>query len=272
LLPPRDHEREQALDTFLRDSGWIQPPIRGSIGPLGRAVTQELGTALVVEDDPAVSGLVRRYLSRAGFVVHTTGNAADGLRQALDSTPDVVILDLTLPDGDGSELCRKIRELPTNGDVPVLVLSGTSDISTKLLLFALGADDYVVKPCDPMELVARVHALLRRRGEQRQTRRVGPLRVTLATGDAWLSERPLELTTGERSVLVQLARAFPGVTPRETLDNVPWRAGEAGSNVTEVLVGRLRRKIGAAGGGVEIRAVRRAGYVLRPVSVVASTA
>jgi two-component system OmpR family response regulator len=99
-------------------------------------------------------------------------------------------------------------------------------------------------------------------------RRVGPLRVLLATGDAWLGERPLELTTGERSVLVQLARAYPGVTPRAILDTVPWRVGEAGSNVTEVLVARLRRKIVAAGGGVGIHAIRRSGYVLRQTTVI----
>jgi two-component system response regulator PhoP len=95
-------------------------------------------------------------------------------------------------------------------------------------------------------------------------RRVGPLRVALATGDAWVQETPLDLTTGERSILIQLARAFPGVTAREALDRVPWRAADVGSNVTEVLVGRLRRKIDDAGGGVEIRAIRRSGYVLRP--------
>jgi DNA-binding response OmpR family regulator len=189
-----------------------------------------------------------------------------------ETSPDVVLLDLGLPDGDGADVCRAIRNMPVIGDVPILVLSGSSAMSTKLLLFALGADDYVLKPCEPMELVARVHALLRRRGEQRVMRRVGPLRVALATGDAWLAERPLELTTGERSVLVQLARAFPGVTSRATLDNVPWRSGEAGSNVTEVLVGRLRRKISAAGGGVEIRAVRRSGYVLRPESAIGAKA
>lgn len=174
-----------------------------------------------------------------------------------------MLLDLNLPDGDGADVCQRIRELPSSGDVPILVLSGTSAMSTKLLMFALGVDDYVVKPCEPVELLARVRVLLRRRGERRLMRRVGPLRVALATGDAWLQETPLDLTTGERSILVQLARAFPGVTARGALDRVPWRAGEVGSNVTEVLVGRLRRKIGAAGGGVEIHSVRRAGYVLR---------
>ena len=209
---------------------------------------------------------------RAGFVVHTAATATDALRRVAETAPDVVILDLALRDGAGTDVCRRIRELPAIGDVPILVQSETADISTKLLLFALGADDFMVKPCDPMELLARVHALLRRRGEQRVMRRVGPLRVALATGDAWLEETPLELTTGERTVLVQLVRAYPGVTSREALDRVPWRSGEPGSNVTEVLVGRLRRKIGAAGGGIEIRAVRRAGYVLRTSAVAAVTA
>ena len=210
---------------------------------------------------------VERALTAAGIVVHSALTAAVALRRASETSPDVVILDMTLPDGDGADVCRRIRELPAIGDVPILVLSGTSDISVKLLMFALGVDDYVVKPCEPSELVARVRALMRRRDGRRTTRRVGPLRVALATGDAWLHDSPLALTTGERSVLIQLARTFPGVTPRATLDNVPWRAGEPGSNVTEVLVGRLRRKMVDAGGGVEIRAVRGAGYVLWPTTL-----
>ena len=218
---------------------------------------------LVIDDDPGLVAAIHA-LKAAGIVVHTAKTAAAALRSASETSPDVVILDLTLADGDGAEICRKIRDLPTTGDVPIIVLSGTSAIATKLLMFAMGVDDYVVKPCEPMELVARVRALLRRRGDRRLVRRVGPLRVALATGDAWVEDTPLELTTGERSILIQLARAFPGVTARGTLDNVPWRAGQPSSNVTEVLVGRLRHKIDEAGGGVEIRSVRRAGYVLRP--------
>lgn len=220
--------------------------------------------ALVVEDDPAVSTMLRRHLVRAGFVVHDAATVADAMRRASEAAPSIVILDLGLADGEGAEVCRRIREMPSIGDIPILVLTARDDVNTKVMLFALGADDYVVKPCEPVELVARMQALLRRRSDPRVVRRIGPLRVALATGDAWIEEQQLELTTGERSVLVQLARSYPSLTPRGALDSAPWRKNDATSNVTEVLVGRLRQKIAAAGGGVEIRAVRRAGYVLRP--------
>ncbi|MDQ2952598.1 MAG: response regulator transcription factor [Chloroflexota bacterium] len=234
-------------------------------------MTQDLRSALVVDDDAARAAVLRQQLGRAGFVVQARATPADALHRIAQTTPSVVILALTFPDTEGADLCLKIRELHAQGDVPILCLSGTADLSTKLKLFALGVDDYVVSPCDPMELVARLHALLRRRGDQRAMRRVGPLRVALGTGDAWLSETRLELTAGERSVLTHLARAFPGISPRSTLDRTPWRTGDSVSNVTEVLVGRLRRKIDRAGGGVEILAIRRSGYVLRPRGVVSVT-
>lgn len=221
---------------------------------------------LVVEDDRSVATMLARHLGRAGFVVHEAATVREAVRKASATAPGIVILDLGLADGDGADVCRRIRDMPAIGDVPVLVLTARDELATKLMLFALGADDYVVKPVEPVELIARVQALLRRRGDQRVVRRVGPLRVAIATGDAWIDDRELDLTTGERSVLVQLARAYPSLTPRAALDHAPWRqGGEVTSNVTEVLVGRLRQKIAQAGGGVEIRAVRRAGYVLRPI-------
>jgi DNA-binding response OmpR family regulator len=227
--------------------------------------THQHGTALLVEDEPGVAAMLRRHLVRAGFVVQEATSVAEAIRSASQTSPDIVILDLALSDGDGAEVCRRIRDMPTIGDAPILVLTARDEVKTKVMLFALGADDYVVKPCEPVELIARVRALLRRRPDQRVTRRIGRMRVALATGDAWLDETQLDLTQGERSVLVQLARSYPALTPRAALDRVPWREGEAASNVTEVLVGRLRQKIAGAGGGVEIRVVRRAGYVLRPI-------
>jgi len=233
---------------------------------VGRAERSQV--ALIVEDDAGVTAMLRRNLTRAGFVVYDAATEDDALRRVMETSPDIVLLDLGLGTGEGSAVCTRIRELPANGDVPILVLTARDDVNAKVLLFALGADDYVVKPCEPVELVARMQALLRRGGgEQRVTRRIGPLRVALATGDAWVGQQQLELTTGERSVLVQLARAYPALTPRAALDRLPWRDREASSNVTEVLVARLRHKISAAGGGVEIHAVRRAGYVLRANSV-----
>jgi len=226
-------------------------------------------TALLVEDDQQVSAALRSHLMRAGFVVHEAASERDAVRCIEEIAPDVVILDLALENGTGAAACRRIRELASVGDVPLLVLAPHDDVSTRVALFDLGADDIVAKTCDPSELVARVRAILRRGAERRTVRRIGPLRITLATGDAWLAERQLELTNGERTVLVELARAYPGLTARTALDRRPDQERDVTSNVTEVLVARLRRKIAAAGGGIEINAVRRAGYVLRPLTTTA---
>jgi DNA-binding response OmpR family regulator len=230
---------------------------------------QAPGTALLVEDEPQVAATLRRQLARAGFVVYEAHGERDAVRRTEEIAPDVVILDLALNEGSGTDACRRIRELASVGDVPMLVLSTSEDVTTKVALFELGADDFVVKPCDPAEVLARVRALLRRGSDRRTVRRIGPLRVTLSTGDAWLAERQLDLTNGERTVLVELARAYPGLTMRTALDRRPENEHEVSSNVTEVLVTRLRRKIAAAGGGVEIHAVRRSGYVLRAVTLTA---
>jgi DNA-binding response OmpR family regulator len=226
-------------------------------------------TALLVEDDPQVSAALRSHLLLGGFVVHEARSERDALRRVEELAPDVVILDLALEDGAGAAACRRIRELASVGDVPLLVLSPQDDVSTRVALFDLGADDIVAKTCDPSELLARVRAILRRGADRRTVRRIGPLRITLATGDAWLAERQLELTNGERTVLIELARAYPGLTARTALDRRPDQEHDVTSNVTEVLVARLRRKIAAAGGGIEINAVRRAGYVLRPMTTTA---
>jgi DNA-binding response OmpR family regulator len=226
-------------------------------------------TALLVEDDPQVSGALRSHLMRAGFVVHEAASERDAVRRVEEIAPDVVILDLALENGTGAAACRRIRELASVGDVPLLVLSPSEDVSSRIALFELGADDIVAKTCDPSELVARVRAILRRGADRRTVRRIGPLRITLSTGDAWLAERQLELTNGERAVLIELARAYPGLTARTALDRRPDQEHDVTSNVTEVLVARLRRKIAAAGGGIEINAVRRAGYVLRPMTTTA---
>ena len=226
-------------------------------------------TALLVEDDPQVAAALRSHLLLGGFVVHEARSERDALRRVEEIAPDVVILDLALEDGAGAAACRRIRDLASVGDVPLLVLSPQDDVSTRVALFDLGADDIVAKTCDPSELLARVRAILRRGADRRTVRRIGPLRITLATGDAWLAERQLELTNGERTVLIELARAYPGLTARTALDRRPDQEHDVTSNVTEVLVARLRRKIAAAGGGIEINAVRRAGYVLRPMTTTA---
>jgi len=217
-------------------------------------------SALVVED-PSLRGILARQLSRAGFVVHEAHGEEDAVRRASEALPDVVVLDLVLDAGAPARACARLRDLPSTGDIPILALAGRDDAATKVRLLELGCDEYLVKPYEPDELVARVHALVRRHRSDRLVRRIGALRIDLATGDAWIGARALDLTAGERAILSTLARAYPLVAPRAALDRLPWRAADdVSSNVTEVLVARLRHKLAAAGGGVEIRTVRRTGY------------
>lgn len=219
-----------------------------AVGPLA---------VLLVDDDHSRSGVFARQLVRAGFVVHEA-NVDDALRQARETTPDLVVLDLVSA-ASGTQSWRRLRKLPGAADIPILALIGQDDVATKLGQPDLGYDDYVVTPCAEAELSARIRGLLRRHRSAPLFRRIGALHVQLATGDAWIGERGLELTAGERAILCTLARAYPSVAPRAALDHLPWRAAaDVSSNVTEVLMARLRQKL--AGAGVEIRTVRRAGY------------
>ena len=219
--------------------------------------------ALLVEDDAALAASLRRHLERAGLIVDAAMTERDAVRRAAETLPDIVLLDLTLRMGDGSAVCRQIRASELVGDVPILVISGRAEIGSKAELFARGAADSRVKPFEPAELLLRIDALRRRRTTSRETRRIGPLTASIVTGDAWIEGRSLDLTTGERRILSELARSWPALASREALARAPWREDlRMSANVVEVLIGRLRRKIAAAGGGVTIRSVRRSGYVL----------
>src|SRR5438034_4188923 len=119
------------------------------------------GTALLVEDNPGIAATLRSHLTRAGFTVYEARSERDAVQRVEEIAPDVVILDLALENGGGMGACRRIRELPSVGDVPVLVLSAESDVTAQLALFALGADDFVASTCDATELLACAPAYLR---------------------------------------------------------------------------------------------------------------
>ena len=156
---------------------------------------------LIIDDEPPIVELVRLYLEREGYRVEGCGTAVAGLSRVNASRPDLVILDLMLPDGDGFEVCKHLRAF---GDVPVLMLTARSDDVDKIVGLELGADDYVTKPFNPRELVARVKAILRRRssGEpESSTVRVGPLAIDLSRHEARLEERLLELRSKEFALL-----------------------------------------------------------------------
>ena len=197
---------------------------------------------LFVEDEPAIFESFSLALRREGFEPEVARTLADA-RAALERrSPDLVLLDLTLPDGDGRDLCREVRE---RSDVPIIVLTARGTEADRIVGFALGADDYVVKPFSGAELIARMRAVMRRAGLVPDIVTVGPLRVDLAARRAWVGERELRLSRKEHELLAELVRNAGFVVTREDLIDRVWDRNWFGSTKTlDVHIGWLRRKLG----------------------------
>lgn len=170
-----------------------------------------VGTVLVVEDDRDIRDLVRRYLERAGHAVLSTGSGVEGLKLLTQATPDLVVLDLGLPDLDGLEL---LREAVAAGGLPVIVLTARSDVEDRIRGLSLGADDYVTKPFSPTELTLRVGAVLARTApatadDASDSYGDGRLVIDAAMHRALLDGRDLDLTPTEWGVLTTLS-SIPG--------------------------------------------------------------
>jgi DNA-binding response OmpR family regulator len=200
---------------------------------------------LVVDDDPTVSDVVRRYLERAGLTVTLAADGPAGLRAYLAERPDLVVLDLMLPGLDGLEVCRRLRSRPD--EVPIVMLTALGEEADRVLGLQLGADDYVTKPFSPRELVLRVQSVLRRAGRAvtapPESLVDGELAVDVARRVARLRGAELALTVREFDLLVFLMR-HPGRAFRraELLENVwGWTFGDQ-STVT-VHMRRLREKV-----------------------------
>jgi DNA-binding response OmpR family regulator len=203
---------------------------------------------LVVDDDPTVSDVVRRYLERADYEVSLAGDGPSALAAAAGHRPDLVVLDLMLPGIDGLEVCRRLRA--TDPDVPIVMLTALGDEGDRVVGLSLGADDYVTKPFSPRELVLRVQSVLRRATRPEppaapETLRDGGLVVDVARRTAQLDGMDLGLTVREFDLLVFFMR-HPGRAFRrgELLEAVwGWTFGDQ-STVT-VHVRRLREKVEA---------------------------
>ncbi|HEV3312042.1 MAG TPA: response regulator transcription factor [Chloroflexota bacterium] len=197
---------------------------------------------LVVDDEPHVLDVVGRYLRHEGFETLLAHDGAQAL--TLSDDADLVILDLMLPSVDGIEVCRQLR---AKRNIPIIMLTAKAEETDKLIGLGVGADDYVVKPFSPRELVARVQAVLRRTGPQTPTDdviRLGDLRINVKTRTAERSGESLNLTAREFDLLAFLAHSPGQVFTREQLlDNV-WDYHFAGDDSTvTVHVRRLREKI-----------------------------
>jgi len=199
---------------------------------------------LMIEDDLRLASMVRAYLTQAGFVVAVAEDAARGLAQIERSSWDLVLLDLMLPDGDGLDVCRRIRAL---SGVPVIMVTARGDTADRVVGLELGADDYLAKPFEPRELLARIRAVLRRQGERADTPQVlrfGRLEIDRAARRVRLDGIDRVLTARQFDLLQVLAEHAGRVLSREQLiDLVGAEGGEALDRSVDVHVVKLRAAI-----------------------------
>jgi two-component system, OmpR family, response regulator MprA len=227
-------------------------------------VTSEVATGrvLVIEDDAEIADVLRRFLRQEGHDVRTATDGDGALPAAAEFVPDLVILDLGLPGLDGVEVCRKLR---AEGDVPILILTARTELEDRVEGLDSGADDYLVKPFERQELLARIRALLRRRpprGSASLT--VGDLRLNPDTHEVTRGERRIELTNREFELLEYLMRNERLVISRERLLEEVWGYDPmAMTNTIDVFISNLRRKLEADGEPRILHTKRGAGYVLR---------
>ena len=218
---------------------------------------------LVVEDDAEIADVLRRALGMEGYEVRLAGDGVQALAESSVFEPDAVVLDLGLPRLDGVEVCRRLRE---DGDVPILMLTARDAVDARVEGLDSGADDYLVKPFERTELLARIRALLRRRPPRGSAFLVsGDLRLNPDTREVSRGERTLELTAREFELLEHLMRNERLVVSRDQLLEDVWDYHPyAETNTIDVFVSNLRRKLEAGGEPRVLHTVRGSGYVLRP--------
>jgi phosphate regulon transcriptional regulator PhoB len=208
-------------------------------------------TVLVVEDEPDIAALVRYHAEKAGFRCLAAADGATGLRLVREQRPDLVVLDLMLPGLDGLEVCRQLRRDPATAGIPIVMLTAKAEEVDRIVGLELGADDYVVKPFSPRELMARVKAVLRR-GRERVApvvTRIGELEVDEGRHRVAVGGAPVELTVKEFGLLAALLHAGGRVLSREQLLDAVWgyaNAAEIESRTVDVHIRRLREKLAAA--------------------------
>lgn len=200
---------------------------------------------LVVEDDRNIASLVEQYLTREGFTVLRAGDGPGGLTAARREKPALVILDVMLPGMDGWEVCRDLRR---DSEVPILMLTARADEMDRVVGLSMGADDYVVKPFSPRELVERVKAILRRTKVRPETpggvQEFGPIRLDPDKHSVTMDNAPVSLTPSEFKLL-QTLMSYPGkvFTRSELLDRLYSDGGEVIDRVIDVHMGKLRQKL-----------------------------
>ena len=203
---------------------------------------------LIVEDDPDIAELVARYLDKAGFTAERTASGRDALRAIAARPPDLLILDLMLPQVDGLEICRRVRASEATAGLPIIMLTARAEESERIVGLELGADDYLAKPFSPSELVARVRALLRRaqRGSAPATRAMTYGPIALDTDRHTVSSDGMDVTlTAKEFLLLEYLLKHKGrVLSRDVLLTDVWGYSYTGGTRTvDVHVRRLREKL-----------------------------
>jgi two-component system response regulator MprA len=218
---------------------------------------------LLVDDDPQIRDTLKRHLAYEGYQVSVAGDSRETFTQVSENRPDLVILDWMLPGMDGIEICRRLRQAD---DFPILMLTAKGTLEDKVDGLDSGADDYLLKPFQPDELLARVRALLRRRSPASQATvlKFGTLSLDVSSRQVWSEDRPVELSSKEFDMLELLMRHPNQVLTRDTFYDRIWGYDFSGeSNILEVYIRYLRSKLEAAGSPRYIQTVRGVGYVLR---------
>jgi DNA-binding response OmpR family regulator len=220
------------------------------------------GRVLVVEDDADIADVLRRSLRNEGYEVRTSADGVEALDVAAGFFPDLVVLDLGLPRLDGVEVCRRLRE---DGDVPILMLTARAETEDRVVGLDSGADDYLVKPFERQELLARIRALLRRRPPRgTASLEIGGLRLNPDTREVTRGEREIELTNREFELLEFLMRNERLVVSRERLLDEVWGYDPmAATNTIDVFISNLRRKLEAGDEPRLLHTKRGAGYILK---------
>jgi len=218
---------------------------------------------LIVDDDSRITDLLRRILAYEGYSVAIAASGSEALNRSLERPPDLIVLDIMMPGLDGLEVAQRLREAGDN--VPILMLTARDTVADRVKGLETGADDYLVKPFAPEELVARVKALLRRSQEERhEVLRYADVELDTGTRVAHRGACEIELSPTEYELLLLFMRRPRQVLTREIILDRVWGLDfEGSSNVLEVYIGYLRNKLEAEGEPRLIHTVRSVGYVFK---------
>ncbi len=212
-------------------------------------MSQQQHTILVVEDETSIASFVSAYLKNAGYAVRTASTAQAAVVELTSEVPALIVLDLNLPDGDGVELCRRIRK---SSDVPILMLTARDEDVDKIIGLEVGADDYMTKPFNPRELVARVKSVLRRAAPERRRSETAELRhgdlvINSGKREVYVGDEEIRLAPKEFELLWELLDHRGIVLSRDQLLERVWGYTFAGDTRTvDVHVRQIRRKLGDA--------------------------